>query len=61
MWDPAVPSYHERALLDAVIRAGRTEFLRQNTAVAFNHCGFGTAEIISNFDQLVAWVGSIEN
>ena len=64
MWDPAVPTMHERALREAVISAGRIEFLRQNTGVlsnAFNHCGFGTAEIISNFDQLVAWVGSLEN
>jgi pimeloyl-ACP methyl ester carboxylesterase len=60
MWDPAVPSYHEKKLADVVSAAGQSAFLRQNTSVAFNHCGFGTAEIISNFDQLVAWVGSTQ-
>ena len=61
MWDPAVPTAHERKLAAVVAAAGNSEFLRQRTgtlANAFNHCGFSTAEIVSNFDQLVSWVGA---
>jgi pimeloyl-ACP methyl ester carboxylesterase len=64
MWDPAVPTSHERKLAAVVAAAGRSELLRQRTgtlANAFNHCGFSTAEIVSSFDQLAAWVGSIED
>ena len=63
MWDPAVPTSHERELARVVALAGQSAFLRQNTGAfpnAFNHCGFGTAEIVRNFDQLAAWVASIE-
>lgn len=62
MWDPAVPTAHERKLASVVAAAGNSEFLRQRTgtlANAFNHCGFSTAEIVSNFDQLVGWVGGL--
>ena len=61
MWDPAVPTAHERKLAAVVSAAGRSEMLRQNTGAltnAFNHCGFGTAEVVSNFEQLVGWVAS---
>jgi pimeloyl-ACP methyl ester carboxylesterase len=61
MWDPAVPTSHERKLAAVAAAAGRSDLLRQNVGAPpnlFNHCGFGTAEIISNFDQLVAWVAS---
>jgi pimeloyl-ACP methyl ester carboxylesterase len=64
MWDPAVPRAHEAALAKAVADAGRSELLRQNIGDMrnpFNHCGFGTAEIVSNFDQLVAWVNSLQD
>ena len=63
MWDPAVPTAHERKLASVVAAAGNSEFLRQNTGSltnAFNHCGFSTAEIVSNFDQLAAWVATGE-
>ncbi len=63
MWDPAVPTAHERKLASVVAAAGNSELLRQNTgslANAFNHCGFSTAEIVSNFDQLAAWVATGE-
>ena len=63
MWDPAVPTAHERRLAAVVATAGNSEFLRQNTgslANAFNHCGFSTAEIVSNFDQLASWVATRE-
>jgi pimeloyl-ACP methyl ester carboxylesterase len=63
MWDPAVPTAHERKLASVVNAAGRGEMLRQNTGAltnAFNHCGFGTAEVVSNFEQLVAWVASLQ-
>ncbi len=62
MWDPAVPTSHERKLAAVVAAAGQSAFLRQNTGAfpnAFNHCGFGTAEIVRNFDQLASWVRSL--
>ena len=61
MWDPAVPNSHERKLAEVVEKAGRSANLRRNTgsmANPFNHCGFGTAEIVGNFQQLVTWVDS---
>ena len=55
MWDPAVPRAHEAELKRVVDAAGRSEMLRQKTTMAFNHCGFTTSEIVSSFEELVAW------
>lgn len=64
LFDPAVPRAHEAKLASVVAAAGQSAFLRQNIGQlsnAMNHCGFGTTEIVRNFDELVAWTNSIQN
>jgi hypothetical protein len=56
-YDPAVPSFHETALLAAVTSAGKSDLLVQMAAASpFGHCDFPASEVAMALDKLVLWV-----
>jgi pimeloyl-ACP methyl ester carboxylesterase len=57
-WDPAVPLFHERALLERVTAAGRGASLLQRTVSTYGHCAIGAAQAAQSFDDLTTWASS---
>jgi len=52
--DPVVPSFHE----DLLAQASAGPMLVQRQTQRFGHVNFSVDELMSNFDDLVAWVTS---
>ncbi len=58
-WDPAVPVFHQAALLAAVKAAGATDRLHQRfLAPGTGHCTVSPAQAVKAFDDLLAWIAS---
>lgn len=56
--DRLVPYRHEAAYQKRVAAAGASGNLLQRSDDSFGHCDFGVSEMMSNFQDLVAWVNS---
>jgi len=54
-WDPAVPAFHETALLQAVQAAGATAFLSQRIVYSYGHCNISPALVLQAFADLTSW------
>ncbi|MCI0433431.1 MAG: hypothetical protein L0271_07265, partial [Gemmatimonadetes bacterium] len=57
-WDPAVPAFHEAALLEAVQAAGATDLLLQRFVPSFGHCNIPAAFAVQSFVDLATWVST---
>jgi hypothetical protein len=56
--DRLVPYRHEAAYKAKVDATGASANLVQRSQDAFGHCDFGAQDIMSNFQDLVAWVST---
>ena len=56
--DRLVPYRHEAAYAARVAAAGASGNLLQRSQNSFGHCDFGVADMLSDFQDLVAWVNT---
>lgn len=57
-WDPAVPAFHEAALLEAVQAAGATDLLLQRFVPSYGHCNIPADVFVQSFVDLATWVAT---
>ena len=55
-WDPGVPAFHEKALLDKVVAAGATDYLLQRFVPSYGHCDLPASLQAQTFLDMVNWV-----
>jgi hypothetical protein len=58
MWDPGVPAFHEKALLDVVKASGAEGNLLQRSVPSFGHCNIAPQQAVQSFQDLVQWVST---
>ena len=57
-WDPAVPAFHETALLAAVQNANATQYLKQRLVDTYGHCKIPAADALQAFTDMTSWAAT---
>jgi pimeloyl-ACP methyl ester carboxylesterase len=55
-FDPAVPVFHERVLLERAIATGAAGNLLQRTVPTYGHCAISAGQVAQGFLDLAGWV-----